>query len=449
MRLAASLVALAALAVLAAPARADGLIVIRPHPPERPDVRNVPLAVKYHRVTVTVKGRVAVTDVDQVFVNHNPRRVEGTYLFPLPEGAAIDRFSMWVDGAELSAELLDAEKARGIYEEIVRRQQDPALLEYMDRALFKARIFPIEPHSEKRVRIRYAEVLPADNGTVAYRYPLNTEKFSSRPLEDVSVKVSIEDDAPITALFSPSHDVDVPETLGRSVNVGWEARNVTPDRDFLLYWRPTRKDVGLSVITHRDDDGGTFLLVLSPTPAADLPAMPKDVLFVLDTSGSMACKKREQARDALRFCLRSLGPEDRFGIVPFATEPRPFRDALVRAGADERSAAERFVDALEARGGTAIDDALRVGLGQLAAARTEGRPSMLFFVTDGLPTIGETDADRIVDRAKKIAQDARVFVFGVGHDVNTRMLDRLAAENRGTRDYVAETESIAEKVSNL
>ncbi len=444
-----STLALAGVLAGATPSLADGLIVIRPHPPERPDIRNVPLSVKYHRVTVTVKGRVAVTDVDQVFVNHNPRRVEGTYLFPLPENAAIDRFSMWVDGKELSAELLDAAKARSIYENIVRQQRDPALLEYADRGLFKARIFPIEPHSEKRVHIRYAEVLPADNGTVAYRYPLNTEKFSSRPLQDVSVTVTIEDDAPITSIFSPSHAIDIPKELGTKVRVGWEERNVTPDRDFLLYWRPTRKDVGVTVIAHRETGPGTFLLVLSPRPSADTEAIPKDVVFVMDTSGSMAGAKMEQARGALRHCLRSLGPEDRFAIVPFATEPRPFRDALAPASAENRTAAERFIDKLEARGGTAIDDALRTSLKLFSASVEDGRPAMVFFVTDGLPTIGETDADRIVARAAAAGSRARLFVFGVGNDVNTRLLDRLAQENRGTRDYVAETENIEEKVSNL
>ncbi len=450
MRTAHSLIlALGAVAALGSPALADGLIIIRPHPPERPDMRNVPLAVKYHHVTVTVKGRVAVTDIEQVFVNHNPRRLEGTYVFPLPEGAAIDRFSMWIDGKETSAELLDAVRARGIYEQIVRSLRDPALLEYAEYGMFKARIFPIEPNSEKRVRIRYAEVLPADNGTVAYRYPLNTEKFSSRPLQDVSISVSIEDDAPITALFSPSHAIDVPETLGKSVRVGWEARDIKPDKDFLLYWLPTHKDVGFSVITHRDGGDGTFLLVLAPRSADDLPAIPKDVVFVMDTSGSMAGKKMEQARAALRYCLRSLGAEDRFSIVPFATEPRPFRDTLQDATPAMRTAAEKFVDGMGARGGTAIDDALRIALGMFSGRGDDGRPALVLFVTDGLPTIGETDADRIVARAAKSDVGARLFVFGVGNDVNTRLLDRLSRENRGTRDYVAETESIEEKVSNL
>jgi Ca-activated chloride channel family protein len=137
-----TLIALTVSLLLTAPALADGLIVVPPHVIDQPHLRNVPLAVKYHRVTVTVKGRVAVTEVDQVFVNPNPRRLEGTYLFPLPQNATIDRFSMWLDGQELKAELLDAAKARKIYEDIVRSQQDPALLEYAENRLFKARIFP-------------------------------------------------------------------------------------------------------------------------------------------------------------------------------------------------------------------------------------------------------------------------------------------------------------------
>jgi Ca-activated chloride channel family protein len=446
------LAALALVCLAAVPALADGFIVVPPAPREAPHLRNVPLWVKSHVVTVKVDARVAVTEVDEVFVNPNPRALEGTYLFPLPEGATIDRFSMWIDGKEAAAELLDAGKARGIYEGIVRQMRDPALLEYAGRGLFQARVFPIDANGEKRVKISYAEVLPADNGTVAYRYPLNTEKFSSRALDNVSVSVTIDAGGPITGVWSPSHRIDVPRDLGGVVKVGWEARRVTPDRDFLLYWRPTKKDVGISVIAHRDpsDPEGTFLLVLSPKPGDDAQPLPKDVVFVVDTSGSMAGPKMEQAKNALRFCVRSLGADDRFAIVPFSTEPRPFRDALAVADAASRAAAEKFVDGLQAAGGTAIDDALRTGLAMLPVADAKSsRPAIVLFVTDGLPTIGETDVEKILAHANERSGAARMFVFGVGDDVNTKLLDRLAAENRGARDYVSATESIEEKVSNL
>lgn len=447
-----SLFALALAFVLTAPAFADGLIVVPPNVPDQPHLRNVPLAVKYHRVSVTVKGRVAVTEVDQVFVNPNPRRLEGTYLFPLPKNATIDRFSMWLDGKELKAELLDAGKARQIYQDIVRRQLDPALLEYAENEVFRARIFPIEPHGEKRVRISYAEVISADNGTFAYRYPLNTEKFSSRPLEDCSVKVTIEADSPIRAIFSPSHNIDAPRDAKETVTVGWEARNVKPDRDFLLYWRPTKKDVGISAVVHRapgEDKDGTFLLVLAAGSETDQKTIAKDVIFVVDTSGSMAGQKMDQAKGALRYCLRSLNPADRFAIVPFATEPRRFRDALAPVGADTLAAAEAFVDGLEAKGGTAIADALTSSLSLIDEPPGNERPVYVLFLTDGQPTIGETDTDRILAIQGKSARKPRVFAFGVGNDVNTRLLDLLAEKNGGTRDYVTETESIEEKVSNL
>lgn len=441
--------------VSAAPALADGLIVVPPRPAEAPHLRNVPLRVRTHVVQVQVKDRVAVTDVDQVFSNPNPRALEGTYLFPLPRGAAIDRFSMWVDGRETPAELLDAAKARAIYEGIVREMRDPALLEYAEQGLFKARIFPIEAHGEKRVRIRYAEILPSNDGTVAYRYPLATERFSGAPLERASITADIGEHGTVASVWSPSHRIDVPSAAGadRRVRVGWEERNTLPDRDFVLYWRSAAKEVGLAVVAHRvaaDDPEGTFLFVLAPRPGAADAALPKDVVFVLDTSGSMAGAKMTQARNALRFCLRSLGPDDRFGLVPFATEPRPFRDGLVPATAENRAAAESFVDRLEARGGTAIDDALRTGLAMLPAADGgSARTAQVLFLTDGLPTIGESDPAKVVDRVVAGARGARVFAFGVGNDVNTRLLDRLADATRGTRDYVAETEDIEVKVSSL
>lgn len=440
------------LCLLASPALADGFIVVPPRVPDRPGLRNQPLWVKYHRVSTEIKGRVAVTHIDQVFVNPNPRRLEGTYLFPLPEGAAIDRFSMWVDGAELMAELLSADKARSIYEGIVRRQQDPALLEYMERDLFKARIFPIEAHGEKRVKISYAELLPADNGTVSYRYPLNTEKFSSRPLQDVSVRVTLDAGGPIASVYSPTHPIDVPADLSGAVTVGWEDRDVKPDQDFLLYWRPTDKDIGISAVAHRDpvrDADGTFLLVIAPAGTEAKKPFPKDVVFVMDTSGSMAGQKMEQARGALRYCLNSLNEGDRFGLVPFSTEPRPYRGELTDVGTDAIASALTYVGDLKARGGTAIHDALRVAMDQFPEKDDPARARMVLFVTDGLPTIGVSDVPTILSDAKKSNRNARVFAFGVGDDVNTKLLDQLAIDNRGTRDYVAEKEDIEEKVGNL
>src|SRR5512135_2381213 len=194
----------------AMPAAADGIIIPQP-PIDRPAIpwRNIPISVKYHHVDVTIKDQVATTHVDQVFVNNAGFAVEGTYIFPLPEDAAISSFDMTVDGQKYEGKLLGREEARAIYEDIVRRQKDPALLEYVGRGAFQARIFPIPPGGERRIELTYSQVLNQQNGLVHYRYPLNTEKFSAQPVQDVSVTVQIEDRSPLRAVYSPSHPIQV------------------------------------------------------------------------------------------------------------------------------------------------------------------------------------------------------------------------------------------------
>jgi len=188
---------------------ADGLIIIpRPHPLQTP----YPLEVVYHHVNVTINGNVAETYIDQEFYNPSDIMLEGYYIFPIPKGAVINEFSMEINGEMVIAELLDATKARQIYEDIVRQIKDPALLEYTGQGIFKVRIFPIEPRSTKKVSISYREVLNSDNPAVAgyeYIYPLNTEKFSAKPLKDVSIKVDLKTNNEIKNIYSPTHPVDV------------------------------------------------------------------------------------------------------------------------------------------------------------------------------------------------------------------------------------------------
>src|SRR5580704_9938225 len=187
---------LAMAAALVLPVLGDGLIVVEsPHwrpNPERPYQRPfAPLEIRYHHVTVKIDGQVATTSVDQEFFNPNPERLEGTYLFPVPKGAQIDKFTMDIGGKQVEAELLPAEKARQIYEDIVRKMRDPALLEYADRDVFRVRIFPIEPNSHKHVKLSYSQVLRSEAGLTEYVYPLNTEKFSAKPIKNVSVNVEL------------------------------------------------------------------------------------------------------------------------------------------------------------------------------------------------------------------------------------------------------------------
>src|SRR6266498_2009854 len=204
--------------------RGDGFIVVeRPIYVPPTHFPFAPLEVTSHHVNVAIDGQVAITSIDQEFYNPNDQRLEGSYMFPVPKGAHIDKFSMEIGGKSVDAELLPADKARGIYEDIVRKMRDPALLEYAGRDLFKVRIFPIEPRSRKPIKISYTELLRSDAGLVNFVFPLNTEKFSARPLKSVSVKVDLETKRPLKSIYSPSHKVEIKRSGGNRAVVGYEA----------------------------------------------------------------------------------------------------------------------------------------------------------------------------------------------------------------------------------
>ena len=437
-------------ALLVGPAAlADGMIILPRPEPRLPVPTPFPLTVKYHRVQVDIKDAVARTSVDQEFYNPTHARLEGFYIFPLPAGAVISDFSMEIDGKLTKAELLDAHKARGIYEDIVRSMRDPALLEYIGKGAFKVRIFPIEPRSTKRVKLSYSEVVRADGGLHAYTYPLNTEKFSAAPLDDVSIRVNLETGRGLKTIFSPTHEVEIRRRSNHHAVVGFEEKRTRPDKDFTLYYSTDDGGVGLSVLTHRPaGEDGYFLLTVTPAYANGGKVIPKDVTFIVDTSGSMAGAKMEQARRALSFCLKTLNPDDRFEIVRFSTEAEALFQKLVPANKANLAKAQQYVDALEPIGGTNSEEALTLAL--KANAGVSARPKVAIFLTDGKPTIGETHEDRLVKKVTD-ANDSgmRVFTFGVGDDLNTHFLDKLTEATRAARTYVGEKEDLELPVSSF
>jgi len=439
-------VLLALLLTPIAPVLADGIVI--PVPPPDTPIMDVPfLTIKYHRVTVAIEDQVATTHVDQVFVNEGRFEVEGTYLFPLPdaEQATVSQFAMWVDGEKLEGQVLKRDEARQIYEKIVRERRDPALLEYVGRNAFQARIFPIPPGGERRIELEYRQVLAMDNGLVEYTYPLNTEKFSPRPLEEVTVNVTVHSNEPLKAIYSPSHDLAIERRGDHNATVGYEETDVKPDRDFVLYYTVSPEDVGLNLLSYKPDGRGNgfFLLLAAPKVEIDThEVIAKDLILVLDISGSMRGEKLEQAKEALGFVLDNLHDEDRFNIITFSTSTSHYARGLVAA--DEWGEAHDFVGRLEATGSTDINRALLEALEMVEAER----PTIIIFITDGLPTTGEVDADRIIENVGHAApQNVRIFPFGVGYDVNTTLLDTIAQNHRGASGYVRPEESIDEKVS--
>jgi Ca-activated chloride channel family protein len=452
------------------PALAAGLIIVdeahwwpgpipppRPWPPPRPIVPPrphvfAPLEVSSVQVEARVTDQVAVTTIQQEFYNPNPTRLEGTFLFPLPKGAHLNKFTLEIDGKPAEAELLAADKARRIYEDIVRKAQDPALLEYADRDVLKLRIFPIEPRSHRRITLRYTQLLRLDAGLIGYTLPLNTEKFSAKPLKNLSVKIEIESQQPIKSIYSPTHTVEIKRAGARRATIGFEGNQVRPDSDLALYFAPEKAHLGLNLLTHRvGGEEGYFLLLVSPgIDVAREKVLAKDVVLVLDTSGSMAGKKLDQARKALLFCVASLNPDDRFEIIRFSTEVEPLFDGFVPADSKNRARAERFVEGLKAMGGTAIHDALVKALSVAAGAEKGGRPQVIIFLTDGRPTIGVTGESQILESiGKENRGKTRVFSFGIGTDVNTHLLDRLSEMTRASTQYVLPEEDLEVKVSSF
>ncbi len=442
--------------------------VRRPHP-------FAPLAVSFVKIHTRITDQVAVTSVDQEFCNPNPARLEGTFVFPLPKGAHIDAFAMEIDGRQVQAELLSAEKARRIYEDIVRKLRDPALLEYVGRDVFQVRVFPIEPNSRKRVALRYTELLKAESGLISFVLPLDTERFSAAPIGNVSVKVDLETKRPLKSIYSPTHAVEINRLTPTTATAGFEAAQVRAETDFALYFAPEKDELGVNLLTHRSGaEDGSFLLLASPgLGAQESQVVLKDVALVLDTSGSMAGKKLEQAKKALAFCVENLNPGDRFEVIRFSTEVEPLFGGLVAASKQNRTRAESFIKDLRAMGATALDEALKKALQLRAAgkseARTSGsevqtggpasggpakeggeRPFAVIFLTDGQPTIGTTDPEEILAGVKRAnAGRARIFCFGIGADVNTHLLDRIAEETRASSQYVLPEEDLEVKLSSF
>ncbi|MBD0325127.1 MAG: VWA domain-containing protein, partial [Pyrinomonadaceae bacterium] len=374
--------------------------------------------------------------------------LEGTYLFPIPDSASIVEFAIWEGDRKLVGEVRSREEARRIYDEIVRRQRDPGLLEYAGKNLLQASIFPIPPHSDKKLELTYTQVLRAESGTVSYRYPLGTGHNLAQ-IGTVSGRVDIEGKEPIRNVYSPTHQIDLAHHGSRNARISFESPG-SAQQDFQLFYALSRDDFGLSLLTHRQPGkDGYFLLMLSPKDEwTEQEYAAKDIIFVLDTSGSMAEEgKMEKARAALLFGVRSLRDQDRFNVVSFAGEERLMENGLIAADARGRARGEEFVKSLRPTGGTNINGALLAALKQFDSGT---RPKMLVFMTDGLPTVGETRPDQIIEnsRASRVP-GLRLFTFGVGYDVNTALLDKLAAENKGTADYVEPKEDLEIKVSNF
>lgn len=427
------------------PVKADGIIIPEPPPFPVPEIM-AQLVIRYHHVEVKIEDQLATVHVDQVFYNPNNWDVEGTYVFPLPVDAVVSDFILWMDGEPVKGEVLDAEEARQVYEDIVLELRDPALLEYIGRNAVQASIYPIPSGGERRIELEYTQMLTVDNGLVRFVYPLNTEKFSALPIESVAVIVEVSARQPVRAVYSPTHPVSVSRESDKYIIAGYEASNITPDTDFALYYSLGETEA-FHLFSYRDsgdtiDSDGTFLLLLAPEPGYTGRVVKKDMILVLDRSGSMEGDKFSQARSALSYILKHLNTGDRFHLISFSSGIEIYANEL--RPESEATEALVWVDQLSAVGSTDINRALL----EAAMVADRERPTYLIFLTDGLPTEGVTDSQQIIDNfAREAHSNIRLFTFGVGYDVDTFLLDSLSQEHHGMSTYVKPGEALDEILS--
>ena len=462
------------LAALCVPALASAQIV-RPTPPPRPwpcavvpecapgrrcevppcGIQSPDVYRKSSDVRVDLVDRVLRYEITETFVNRGSRLGEADYMFPLPKGAAFQDLKLSINGEMIAGETMSADRARRIYEEIVRSQRDPALLEWMGYGLFRARIFPIAPGEEKKVVLRFHVVAPREGDALRvdyFRGLRNTQLASQRGEGKTSMVLTYPNDPVYGTAYSPTHSIESEYgSIYSPASMGFDRRGsmrrvvVRDARGEITLLIPFRKSASaaISLLANAPgNDDGFALITLSP-PAITPRAVPRDLTFVLDVSGSMSGEKMEQARAAGKQFLRSLTSIDRFRLIDFSSDVRTFRDDFAYATRDNIRAAERYLDDLEAQGSTNIAGALDEAL---SISQQSGRLPIVLFLTDGLPTVGERNGSVIASSVAKRRGSRRVFTFGVGSDLNVALIEQLALEGRGTASFVRPDESVERAV---
>ena len=414
--------------------------------PVRPVPPNVMGRIERLRsaVQVSVTGRVARVTVEEWFRNNGPVMDEGMYHFPLPGEAVFSSYSLWQGDQELRGEAMDATQARSIYEAIVRQKRDPALIELAGQGLIRARVFPINPGETRKITLKYTQLLDRAGDAWRFRY-LGDRNRQTAPR---SFRLQVDSASRFGDPYSPTHQVLVSRRDNQlEVTLGDNAPPSANSGDFELLLPLARGMIGMSLVPHHPvGEDGYFMLLLAPGPAADAAALRRDVVAVIDVSGSMSGEKIEQAKSALIQLLGSLRDGDRFRLVAFSGGVRRYAQDWTAATADGRRDATTWIRGLQAEGGTNISGALAEAF---TASPAEQSLGVVVFLTDGQASTGEIDPERIAERAEQGRGRFRVFSFGIGDDVNTYLLDRLTERARGTTEYIRPGENIERAVGAL
>lgn len=392
------------------------------------DGRDTPLTVGFHKVKVEIRDQIARTTIEQSFVNHTPRRLEGIFHFPLPQDASISGFGMWINGELIEADVVEKQRAREIYETILREKRDPGLLEWTGGNIFKARVFPIEGHAEKRIRIVYTQVLPLRTNQYRYSYGLQSELLQTTPVRELSLEVQVHSALPLKAVTCPTHTVRS-QLTAHSAKLEFTAQEYTPERDFEVVCEVDSKQSDVVVVPHRRAEDGYFLVQLTP-PGREgnwqrdvLPdGEPLKLLLVCDTSASMSSTKREQQQQFVASLLASLGPKDRFNIAVSDVNCRWRADALMAPSADSTADALEWLGGRLSLGWTDLDRMTESVLNR------SGNDAHVIYIGDGIVTARDADPQTFVNRMKRLTADKQstFHAVSVGNSFESTVLRAIA-----------------------
>lgn len=395
-------------------------------------------------IKVEISDQVAKTYIKQTFKNETDKILSGTYLFPLPDDATFSSFSLHIDGKPVEGKILEKAEATAQYEAIVRKMIDPGLLEYADYKTVRARIYPIPAHGSKTVELEYTQLLKTNGGIVSYKYPLRSTNKDA--VNETKINVSIKGKQGIRTIWSPTHHISMERKGEHQATVTFKENNGSDDKDFLLSYVLSGNELATNLQAHRKDgEDGYFLLAISP-PIAGKAAVAKDIVIVADTSGSMAGEWLEQSKKSLKYMVNSLNAGDRFNIVQFNTDADAFESNLLEATKENKAKAIAYINELEAHGGTNMADAVSLGASMFQSGSK--RPSYMLMMTDGEPTVGKTGHKEIAGLLSG-KPDVRVFSLGIGYDINTQLLDKIASGHHGTAQFVEPGENLETALSGL
>ncbi|MGD8780737.1 MAG: VIT domain-containing protein [Ignavibacteria bacterium] len=407
---------------------------------------------------VEINNQIAITHQDQTFYNESNESVEAIFVFPLPENATITEMIYWVNGNRFVADIRERQEAVNEYNQKLQQWLDPALLEYLGDNLFRLSIVPIDPLSEVRVEITYAEPLFYEFGKINYTLPLNTLDLSSQPLEEVMVEIDAVADFPFKTFYSPSHEnstaLQITQISDKEYSLFYGDENYYPDTDLFVEFELEKGNIDFTLATYTPseedsigEDSFYALWVNPPFEEDQEQVIPQSIIFTADVSSSMEGTRLDQLKSALAGFVELLGADDRFNIVTFGTFVNKFSENFIYANSDNKSRALNYINQLSALGLTNISEALNESLNQ---SFDDQFYNSIVFLTDGNPTWGQTSQDSILAGLEiNNTNNVRIFSFGIGDEISKALLTEISENNRGYATFIESDDSISTVVGEL